>query len=165
MAFTQDTSTVTNFGKDTPDLPDLQDRGSFGERKTFFTRTTTTASTASRDQYSPLAMPAPAGADTDAASTRHIALFQSVLHDFNQDMKDKLEVEFPQFATVESVYQEIEKTQKEQSKSGSLRAMKRIRPFLDCLNQFTAALNTIVQMKPDVLGAIWVRVTHSQHQP
>ena len=82
--------------------------------------------------------------------------FGTTLKDFLTGPGAGFEEDFKKLATIEDVYDAIESMQEEQAK-GKLRGMRRIVPYLDCLSQFSDAINTFVQMKPDVLGIIWVR--------
>ena len=35
--------------------------------------------------------------------------------------------------------------------------MKKMRPFLECLEQYSGVLDTLIQIKPSVLAMMWVR--------
>jgi hypothetical protein len=63
---------------------------------------------------------------------------------------------FAQFGTIEHVYDAITKIQKEQAKSKTLVALKRIEPYLVGLNEYVGVIDTFAQVKPEILCLIWV---------
>ena len=97
-----------------------------------------------------------ANINSTPAPSQVISSFRTTLKDFLAGPGAGFEEDFKKFATIDDVYDAIESMQEEQAK-GKLRGMKRMIPYLDCLSQFSDAINTFVQMKPDVLGIIWVR--------
>ncbi|KAG4260120.1 hypothetical protein FPRO04_12431 [Fusarium proliferatum] len=76
------------------------------------------------------------------------------------DFKDKLKGhsfydQIIQTTSIEQVYQDIEKLQDKQAKSGRLRHLSKIEPFLARLREYSSVVETFVQAKPDILALIW----------
>jgi len=65
--------------------------------------------------------------------------------------------DFSKFPTIEHVYQAAEQLQKEQANSRTMRNLRKIQPFLECLRHYGQVVETFVQAKPDILALIWVR--------
>ena len=86
-------------------------------------------------------------------------VFDAAVKDFQDELPDKEEFNFQGIETIDDVYREIERTQEEQGQTRQLRNMKKIAPFLACLEQYSGVLDTLVQAKASVLALIWVGVT------
>ncbi|EGU76077.1 hypothetical protein FOXB_13415 [Fusarium oxysporum f. sp. conglutinans Fo5176] len=76
------------------------------------------------------------------------------------DFKDKLKGhsfydQIIQTTSIEQVYQDIQKFQDKQAKSGRLRHLSKIEPFLARLREYSSVVETFVQAKPDILALIW----------
>ncbi|RYC87009.1 hypothetical protein BFJ63_vAg10141 [Fusarium oxysporum f. sp. narcissi] len=76
------------------------------------------------------------------------------------DFKDKLKGhsfydQIIQTTSIEQVYQDIQKLQDKQAKSGRLRHLSKIEPFLARLREYSSVVETFVQAKPDILALIW----------
>ncbi|KAF5968445.1 Nacht domain-containing protein [Fusarium bulbicola] len=76
------------------------------------------------------------------------------------DFKDKLKGhsfydQIIQTTSIEQVYRDIEKLQDKQAKSGRLRHLSKIEPFLARLREYSSVVETFVQAKPDILALIW----------
>ena len=93
-----------------------------------------------------------------AASAKSI--FDAAVEDFQNDLPDRDEFDFLAIETIDDVYKEIDRTQEEQGRKGQLRNMKKIAPFLACLEQYSQVLDTLIQVKPSVLALIWVGLTN-----
>lgn len=76
-----------------------------------------------------------------------------------QKLTDRVENDFSQFTSIDQVYNETDRIQREQGESGRLRNLRRIQPFLDCMKQYAGVLDTFVQAKPDLLSLIWASRT------
>ena len=61
------------------------------------------------------------------------------------------------FTSIEDVYNATDDIQRKQGESQMLRNLAKIQPYLECLNQYATVLDTIVQVKPEILALIWVR--------
>lgn len=95
------------------------------------------------------------------AQTRGIAapaqsVFDTAVKDFQDELADRDEIDFRGVETIDDVYKEIGIIQEEQGRKGKLRFIKRIEPFLACLEQYSNVLDTFVQVKANVLALIWV---------
>ena len=85
--------------------------------------------------------------------------FDAAVKDFQDELPDKEEFNFQGIETIDDVYREIERTQEEQGRTRQLRNMKKIAPFLACLEEYSGVLDTFVQAKANVLALIWVGIT------
>ena len=84
------------------------------------------------------------------------SVFDAAVKDFQDELADRDEFDIRGIETIDDVYREIEITQQEQGRNGKLRNMRRIEPFLACLEQYSEVLDTFVQAKASVLALIWV---------
>lgn len=82
------------------------------------------------------------------------ASFTRGLADFHKRLSVEQIEEF-QFATFESLQEVIQKIQKEQAQTQSLRNLNKIRPFVDGLVQYSKIIELFINMQP-LLAAIWV---------
>lgn len=82
--------------------------------------------------------------------------FQNVIHEFKDKLQnDKLYREILQTTSIDEVYDATDKLQKEQAQTGHLRHLSKIEPYLERLRDYSGAIDTFVQAKPDVLAVIW----------
>ena len=91
-----------------------------------------------------------------AASAKSV--FEAAVKDFQKDFPDGDDFDIRGIETIDDVYREITITQDEQGRKRELRYMGRIKPFLNCLQQYSEVLDTLVQAKANVLALIWVCV-------
>jgi nitrate/nitrite-specific signal transduction histidine kinase len=82
--------------------------------------------------------------------------FNFARRDFLQSLTDPHDYDFSQYNSIEQVYDATEKIQKEQEKSGTLRNLNKIQPYLECMSQYVQTIDTFVQVKPEILAVIWV---------
>ena len=82
--------------------------------------------------------------------------FDFARRDFLQSLTDPHDYDFSQYNSIEQVYDATEKIQKEQEKSGTLRNLNKIQPYLECMSQYAQTIDTFVQVKPEILAVIWV---------
>lgn len=87
--------------------------------------------------------------------------FEAARQDFLRGLKDRDIYDFSLFTSINDVYDATDQIQEKQSKSGTLKGLNRIRPYLDCLNQYVGVIDTFTQVKPDTLCLIWV--CHSRY--
>ena len=87
------------------------------------------------------------------------SVFDAAVKDFHDELEDWNEFDFRGIETIEDVYNEIDQIQEEQGREKRLRNLRRLEPFLTCLEQYSAVLDTFVQAKADVLALIWVGIT------
>ena len=69
--------------------------------------------------------------------------------------------EFSKFGTADDVYRELEDIQKQQHRTKTLVALKRIEPYLNGLKDYVSAIDTFSQVYPEMFCLIWVSSTHS----
>lgn len=72
--------------------------------------------------------------------------------------------DFSKHSTIGDVYEATDQIQREQASKGTLRNFAMIKPFLDGLAKYEKAIETLVQVKPDVLALIWVSPTSDHYQ-
>lgn len=82
--------------------------------------------------------------------------FQSAIRDFKDRIHDdKLCKKILETTSIDEVYDATDELQKEQAKSGHLRHLSKIGPYLERLRDYSSVIETLVQAKPDVLAFIW----------
>ena len=91
-----------------------------------------------------------------SASSSVQEAFDFARRDFLQSLTDPHDYDFSQYNSIEQVYDATEKIQKEQEKSGTLRNLNKIQPYLECVSQYVQTIDTFVQVKPEILAVIWV---------
>jgi hypothetical protein len=67
--------------------------------------------------------------------------------------------EFLKMRTIDDVYAETDRIQREQAKKASLRNLKRLEPYLLRLKEYSGVIEQFVQVKPEMLALIWVCYT------
>jgi len=82
--------------------------------------------------------------------------FEEAKEDFFKSLKDPDVYDFSQFTSINDVYDTTDKIQQEQNRTGTLQGLNRIRPYLDCLTQYSGVIETFTQVKPDLLCLLWV---------
>lgn len=91
-----------------------------------------------------------------------IASFNTAREEFLRDfLDDKYAQTLSQFTSINDVYDATDDIQKEQGKSRILQNLAKIQPYLICLDQYATIVDTVVQVKPDILALIWVRMIAS----
>ena len=58
--------------------------------------------------------------------------------------------------TIDDVWAEVTKIQREQGARRSLQNMARIEPFINGLRSYSAVVEVFVQAKPEIMAFIWV---------
>ena len=97
-----------------------------------------------------MAVPAPSSCPIAAS-------FDAARQEFLRDFPNKHFVQsFSQLTSIDDVYNATEKLQKKQEESRALQNLAKIQPYLGCLEQYAAVLDTVVQVKPEILSLIWV---------
>lgn len=77
--------------------------------------------------------------------------------EFFKELKRPQDYDFSKFTSIDDVYEYTEKLQMEQARSGNMRHLNRIRPYLQNLQQYVGVLDVLSQAKGDLLSLIWVR--------
>ena len=82
--------------------------------------------------------------------------FRSVIHDFRNKLQDDdLYREILKTTSIDDIYDATDKLQAQQAKVGRLRHLSKIEPYLERLRDYSGAIETLVQAKPDILALIW----------
>jgi hypothetical protein len=82
--------------------------------------------------------------------------FKVAIQNFKNALKnDNLYNEILQTTSIEQVYDLTDSLQVEQAKRNDIKHLSKIKPYLDRLEAYTGAINTFVQVKPDILALIW----------
>ena len=63
-----------------------------------------------------------------------------------------------QFASIDDVYNATDDIQRKQGESWMMQNLNKIKPYLECLDQYATVVETVVQVKPEILALIWVRI-------
>ena len=97
-----------------------------------------------------------------ASSTRPISLiaaaFDTARKEFLRDVPNEDVELISKSTTIDDVYNTTDEIQKKQAETRTLQNLSKIQPYLECLTQYSGIIDTIVQVKPDVLAIIWVFV-------
>jgi hypothetical protein len=109
----------------------------------------------------------PAGHITERSNARLIKMssrqpqiptaIERALSRFN-DTHAKKEDIFSQSTTVVEIWTLAKALEEEQGGRMSLRNMRRIEPFITGVLQYAKVIEVFVQVKPEILGLIWVRL-------
>jgi hypothetical protein len=82
--------------------------------------------------------------------------FEAAKRSFRDSLGDpSLFNDILQTTTVDQVYDVTEKLQAKLGSEGRLRHLGKIRPYLERVTAYASAVETFVQVKPDVLALIW----------
>src|ERR1700753_2914656 len=84
--------------------------------------------------------------------------FKIAIQNFRISLKDdKLYDQILQTTSIRAVYEFTERVQAEQSSPGRIGLMNlnKIKPYLERLEAYTGAIDTFVQVKPEILALIW----------
>jgi hypothetical protein len=58
--------------------------------------------------------------------------------------------------TIHDVAEAIAEVEEQQQRSGRLRALGRLKPFVRGLQEYARVIEVFVQVKPDIIGLLWV---------
>ncbi|KAL9046217.1 MAG: hypothetical protein Q9214_000892 [Letrouitia sp. 1 TL-2023] len=84
------------------------------------------------------------------------AKFDTARRDFLRELSDEEAEACSKFTSIDDVYDATDDIQKKQGETRTLQNLGKIQPYLECLNQYSGVLDTVVQIKPSVLAIIWV---------
>jgi hypothetical protein len=82
--------------------------------------------------------------------------FLTAKEEFLRSLVNKAGFDFSTVATAEDVVAAALAIQQEQAKTKTFRGLSRITPLITVLEEYRGVVDTFVQVKPDVLGLIWV---------
>jgi len=74
-------------------------------------------------------------------------------------LTNKAEFDFSGVAIADDVVDAALAIQQQQTKTKTFRGLSRIRPLITVLQDYSSVVDTFVQVKPDLLGLIWVDAT------
>lgn len=82
--------------------------------------------------------------------------FKSAIQGFRAKLKNEdLYRQILQTTSADQVYDLTDKLQEEQSRTGRLRHLNKIEPFLEGLRSYASVIEVFMQAKPDILALIW----------
>ena len=82
--------------------------------------------------------------------------FERAIGEFKKNLKDEaLYKEILATTSIDQVYDLAEQIQTEQGKTGHLRHLSKINKYLEKLALYASAIDTFVQVRPDILALIW----------
>ena len=91
-----------------------------------------------------------------AAMNNFDCAFQNVIQDFRVKLgNDAIYRDILQTKSIGEVYDLTDKLQEEQARTGRLRHMSKITPFLNGLKDYAGVIEVFMQAKPDVISLIW----------
>ena len=82
--------------------------------------------------------------------------FDIARKEFLSNFSEKDQEAFVKFTSIDDVYDATDELQKKQAQTQTLQNLRKIQPYIECLNQYSGVVETIVQIKPDFLAIIWV---------
>jgi hypothetical protein len=80
--------------------------------------------------------------------------FHRVLSRFKDNLSDRYKSEF-QSVNISDVYNALDLIQRQQEKKGTLRNLRRLRPFLDAIDQLSKVLDIFINSS-EFISYIWV---------
>ncbi|KAF4495971.1 nacht domain [Fusarium agapanthi] len=93
-----------------------------------------------------------ASSSTDQVSE----VFEKAKADFLNGIKDqKLRSQLQKATTIDDIWDYTEPLQNDQGSNNRLRAMRRIGPYIERLQEYAGIIEVFVQVKPDILALIW----------
>lgn len=82
--------------------------------------------------------------------------FETARSEFLQNVKDASKYELWKYSSIDDVYNVTDEIQEQQAKTGNLRNLRKIQPYLERVQDFAGVIETFVQAKPEVLALLWV---------
>jgi hypothetical protein len=73
-----------------------------------------------------------------------------------KELSSEHRTEISRYTKIDDVYDETTVLQNKQGGKRQLRSLGKIRPFLECLQTYAGVIEVFVQVKPEILGVIWV---------
>ncbi|KAI1326477.1 hypothetical protein F5Y16DRAFT_400366 [Xylariaceae sp. FL0255] len=89
------------------------------------------------------------------SSTWLTEAFESARKDFLKGLKKSSQYDFQRFGSAADVWDETDRIQKQQAATKTLRALKKIQPFVEGLEEYSRTIEVFVQVKSEILGLIW----------
>ena len=101
-------------------------------------------------------------ASTTRPSPLVAAAFDTARKEFLRDFPNEDLKVISKSTSIDDIYNLTDEIQKKQAETRTLQNLSKIQPYLECLRQYSDVLDTIVQVKPDILAIIWVLI-HLEH--
>ena len=98
-------------------------------------------------------------AATTDSSTWVEEAFLLAKKEFIESLANKSAFDFSKIPSADDVLDAALAIQQQQAATKTFRGLGRIKPLISVLQDFSSVVDTFVQVKPDVLGLIWVRIT------
>ena len=92
-----------------------------------------------------------------SSHTAIVQAFQIAKREALADLKNPEEYELSQYTSINHVYAATEQIQAEQARTGNMRHLSRIKPYLEGLSQYMGVMDVFSQVKADIASLIWVR--------
>ncbi|KAF7118883.1 hypothetical protein CNMCM5793_008519 [Aspergillus hiratsukae] len=82
--------------------------------------------------------------------------FQAAMLEFKTNLNnDELYAKLLAVTSIDDVYDLTDKLQADQGRKGHLRHLAKVEPYLNRLREYTGAIDTFVQVYPEIMGLIW----------
>ncbi|KAK7920284.1 hypothetical protein PG985_008306 [Apiospora marii] len=81
--------------------------------------------------------------------------FGDAVEGFTRRLEYPDQIDLRTAQSIDDVYKETARLQNLQSQTRTLRASKRLKPYLDFLAQYESTIEVFIQVKPDILALIW----------
>ena len=88
-----------------------------------------------------------------------ITSFNTARQEFLREFPhDEYSQTLSQLASIDDVYNATDDIQRKQGESWMLQNLNKIKPYLECLDQYATVVDTVIQVKPEILALIWVGI-------
>ncbi|KAI0967464.1 hypothetical protein F4678DRAFT_475185 [Xylaria arbuscula] len=81
--------------------------------------------------------------------------FMSAKKDFIKGLNKPAKYDFQRFGSVDDVYNEANEIQNRQARTKTLRALNKIKPFIEGIQEYAQTVEVFVQVQPEILALIW----------
>lgn len=89
--------------------------------------------------------------------------FRRAKEEFLKSLTNESSFDFSKISSANDVLDAALAIQKQQAATKTFRGLGRIKPLIDVLKDFSSVIDTFVQVKPDILGLIWVPYRSAPH--
>ncbi|KAI1211064.1 uncharacterized protein F4807DRAFT_459295 [Annulohypoxylon truncatum] len=81
--------------------------------------------------------------------------FTSAKEDFKRSLKNPALCDFSKLTSIDDVFEEAKKIERQQAKTKTLRGLRRVQPLINGLKEYSAIIEQFVQAKPEIMSLIW----------
>ncbi|KAI1386580.1 uncharacterized protein F4822DRAFT_431452 [Hypoxylon trugodes] len=81
--------------------------------------------------------------------------FRSAKEEFKRNLSNPALCDFSKISSINDVLEEANRIQRQQAKTKTLRALGRIRPFIDGLKEYASIIEVFAQAKPEIMSLLW----------